>query len=153
MNDYKFGTFVFIPHGEPRTRTDQLRQQYDPLSARTSSAHITITQPLALEPSLQEITLIEKTLAQIPSFNVHLGPAIPSPNKRLLWFDVQPSEPVLHIRECLYRLGIFRTDLPLTKGFIPHMTISEKGRDPDRVASIIRTLNKQRLRGKRKLIQ
>lgn len=141
MEDYKFGTFVFLPQGELAKLTYKLREEYDPVSARTSPAHITITQPFSIQPNADQLKSIETLLGQIPSFEIEIGPVVSSPNKRLIWFDVKEKSEVLFVREKLHELKLFRTDLPLTKGFLPHMTISEKGREPEEVNSIIDTLN------------
>lgn len=141
MGDYKFGTFVFLPEGESAAITDKLRTYYDPVSARTSQAHITVTQPFSVNPNKDQIDIIETLLNKTKAFEIKVGPVITSPNKRLLWFDVDPKNEILSIRESLHELGFFRTDLPLTKGFLPHTTISEKGRDPNEVTSIIKELN------------
>jgi hypothetical protein len=70
-----------------------------------------------------------------------IGAAKTSPNKKLLWLDVAPKAPVLKVRESLHSMDLFRTDLPLTKGFLPHLTISEAAREPEENFKIIVGLN------------
>lgn len=141
MKDFKFGTLVFIPDGDLRSIVDELRREHDPISAKTSMAHITLTQPFSKAISPDEIEKIEKIVLSANRFEVNVGPATTSPNKRLLWLDVDPKEPILALREALHETGLFRVDLPLTKGFIPHMTLSESGREPDDVQAINADLN------------
>jgi 2'-5' RNA ligase len=107
----------------------------------TSPAHITLTQPFATEPTPQQVVGMKALIGKVSPFTIRIGPAITSPNKRLLWFDVNPKSEVLNLREELHAMGIFRTYLPLTKGFLPHMTISEKAREPEEVQSILVSLN------------
>lgn len=73
--------------------------------------------------------------------SAQVGPATSSPNGRLIWFDVTPKGPVLNIRDLLHETGLFRADLPLTKGFVPHLTISEAQRQPTEVTAINEQLN------------
>jgi len=141
MQDFRYGTLAFLPEGDLRKTTDKLRGEYDPVSCETSMAHITLTQPLTKAPTNIEIEQIEKLIASFAKSQIQVGPATTSPNKRLIWFDVNPKDPVLVLREALHETGLFRTDLPLTKGFIPHMTISEAGREPSEVATINEALN------------
>ncbi|WP_413583157.1 2'-5' RNA ligase family protein [Bdellovibrio sp. HCB288] len=141
MKDYRFGALAFVPTGDLRQTVDNLRNEYDPVSAKTSMAHVTLTQPFAKAPSKEDIESIERIAFVTDQFDIEVGPAVTSPNKRLLWLDISPKDPVLALRESLHETGLFRTDLPLTKGFIPHMTISEAGREPDEVQLINSTLN------------
>lgn len=143
MKDFKFGTLVFIPSGELRNKVDSLRTFYDPTSAKTSMAHITITQPFSKALTNNEIQKIQNLISNFASFEFTVGPATTSPNKKLIWLDISQKESILAIRENLHELGLFRTDLPLTKGFIPHMTISEAPRSPEEVNSINNVLNTQ----------
>lgn len=48
MKDFRFGTLVFLPAGELWEIGNRLRAQYDPSSAKTCAAHVTITQPFAI---------------------------------------------------------------------------------------------------------
>lgn len=141
MKDFRFGTLVFIPTTDLRSIVDELRREYDPQSAQTSMVHVTLTQPLSKALSKEDVDNIERIIFSTRRFDIQVGPAITSPNKKLLWLDIAPKEPILALRETLHETGLFRIDLPLTKGFIPHMTISEAGREPENVQSINTTLN------------
>jgi 2'-5' RNA ligase len=141
MKDFRFGTLVFIPSGELRKVADRHREELDFISAQTSSAHITLTQPFAVAPTPEQLAQIETLIQAHAGFEVQVGPATTSPNKKLLWLDVLPKENVLALREGLHETGLFRTDLPLTKGFIPHLTLSEHPRAPEEVQSLIRIFN------------
>ncbi len=141
MRDYRFGTMVFLPTGSVGRVGDELRSKYDPGSAKGCAAHVTITQPFAIAPKPEHIAEVKALLGSMLCFSAQIGPATTSPNKRLIWFDVNPKDAVLNIRERLHETGLFRTDLPLTRGFIPHLTISEAQKEPEDVQFIVSQLN------------
>lgn len=141
MRDYNYGTFAFIPGGDLLQTVNALRGQFDPVAAQTCVAHVSLTQPLISPVTPEQLRSIESVIRSFRSFRFEVGPVTTSPNKRLLWLDVSGKETIVKLRDALHNLGLFRTDLPLTKGFIPHMTISEAGRDPAEVSAIISDLN------------
>ncbi len=141
MNDFRFGTMVFLPSGEVLETVNRLRAEYDPISAKTCPAHVTITQPFTSAPDSIQLSKIEVLLSSSQGFQVQIGPATTSPNKRLIWLDVNPKDQFLKLREQLHEVGLFRMDLPFTMDFIPHMTISEAQREPTDVESINKQLN------------
>ena len=141
MKDFRFGTLVLLPTGDLRQISDRLRQKFDPISARTCAAHITITQPFTVTPTKQDIQKVQGLIVSFSRIKTQIGPATTSPNKRLIWLDVNPKNSVLRLRDELHETGLFRTDRPFTKGFIPHLTISENQRDPEEVVSILDDLN------------
>lgn len=141
MKDFRFGTLVYLPEGNLRSAVDRLREQYDPVSAKACAAHITLTQPFAKAPSLDDREKLQQLISAFVRTEAQAGPAVTSPNQKLLWLDVSPKKDILALRGRLHETGLFRTDLPLTKGFIPHMTISEQQRDPQEVNVILKDLN------------
>lgn len=143
QKDFQYGTLVFLPTGDVRQVADSLRNRFDPSSAKTCAAHVTITQPFTKAPNQHEITQLEKIVSSIGSIQIQLGPATTSPNQKLVWLDVSEKEKILFLRQRLHELGLFRTDLPLTKGFIPHLTISEAQRKPSEVSMMLKDLNSE----------
>lgn len=143
MKDFRYGTLVFIPDSNVKLIVDQLRAEYDSNSAQISMAHITLTQPFKKAPSKEDLQIVTQIINSFSSFEVVVGPVVTSPNKRLIWLDVSPKQKVIELRDRLHDSGLFRTDLPLTKGFIPHMTISEAGREPEEVQTISERLNER----------
>jgi 2'-5' RNA ligase len=141
MSDYKFGTLVFLPAGDLAEVSDKLRREYDPTSANSCAPHITITQPFSQNPNKEQLNTIISIIDKYSDFIVEIGPATTSPNKKMIWLDVNPKEEILRLREHLHDTGLFRTDLPLTKGFIPHLTISEELRELTAVNSILKKIN------------
>ena len=141
MKDYRFGTLAFLPKGELGRVSDQLRSRWDPASSKSCPAHITISQPFTVAPDLSQIDKIKEFLNQFKAFELQIGLVRSSPNKKLIWLDVNPKQQILQIRDGLHDLNLFRLDLPFTNGFIPHLTISEVERSPYEAKRIIDDLN------------
>jgi hypothetical protein len=94
-----------------------------------------LTQPLT-EPSTEAIASV---IAEHEQFTLTLGPATPSPNQKMIWWEVNPKTEILALRDELHRTGLFHTHLPFIHGFIPHLTISEFERSPEEVAGLCGT--------------
>lgn len=141
MVSYKFGTLVFIPRGEVFENTNHLRRQYDPSSADYSMPHMTLTQPFSIAPTLNDVKRIQDVIDKFNVFEIETGPVISSPDKRLIWIDVNPKAPFKLLRNKLHDLGLFRTDLPFTEGFTPHMTISEFGNASENMIEALDAIN------------
>jgi 2'-5' RNA ligase len=144
MEDYQFGTFVFVPKNEIFENTKNLRQKYDPASARTSMPHITLTQPFSKRPTEEHIFLIKNIITSYDKFKIETGPVISSPNNKLIWIDINPKNEIIELRNLLHHTNLFRTDLPFTNNFIPHMTVSEFGENMN-IESEIAKINKNHI--------
>lgn len=138
--DYRFGSLVFIPEGEIFTKTDELRKKYDPVSADYSMPHMTLTQPFTKAPSKEDIMVIKNIFQGHKPFIISTGPIVTSPTGNLIWVDINPKENFVNLRNELHKTGLFRTDLPFTEGFVPHMTISEFG--VDNSETLLKELNR-----------
>lgn len=143
MKSYKYGTLVFIPTGKVFNNIDLLRKEYDPESAKFSMPHMTLTQPFSKAPTESDIEKIKDIVEKYNSFEIITGPATTSPNERLIWVDVNPKKSFVELREKLHSLDLFRTDLPFTKGFVPHMTISEFGKTDNEVKEVVALINEK----------
>lgn len=125
MRDFQFGVFV-IGLPEPLAeQVDALRQQFDPASAAAAAAHITLTQPLVGEPNDVARADLGAILAEFEPFEVTVGPARAFPGSNVVYLAVEPVGPVLAMRRAAHATGLFRTDLPFTDGFVPHVTVRE----------------------------
>lgn len=140
MQDYKFGAFIYFPERAVQDQIMPYRHKYDPVSAELSAPHITITQPLRRELNNEDINDINEVLSDHQKFHIRIGPPVSSPNQKMIWLDITPKDKILGLREDLHDTGLFRTDLAFTTGFIPHLTISEAERDPDKNDAIIQKL-------------
>ena len=109
---YQYGTIVIWPPDEVRAVVNTQREKYDPVSLAYCETHITITQPLII-------------LQRFDVFTLHYGPVnsfLPYP---CIWYEIEPREKILELRQALHQTGFFNLTLPHTEGFIPHMTITE----------------------------
>ena len=131
QKEYLNGILVIWPPGKVRKVVNRQRKMYDPKSAGISEAHITLTQPLLHPLSGDEWNDLVQAASQFPPFEIQYGPLksfLPYP---CIWYEIQPVDQVLEIREALHQTGFFNLDLPHTEGFIPHMTITEQLSGPE----------------------
>ena len=122
---YTHGTLVIWPPYQVGEVVNQFRDKYDPVSQSFCGAHITITQPFLRQPSSSEWDELGEVVSSFESFEMQYGPInsfLPYP---CIFFEIQPSELVLAIRQALHATGMFNLDLPHTDDFIPHMTVTE----------------------------
>jgi 2'-5' RNA ligase len=122
---YAHGTIVIWPPDEVRQIVDAQRQAYDPASQAICGTHITVTQPLCRQLDKGEWGEILSLLKDFPSFEIVYGPLksfLPYP---CIWYEVQPVENILELRNALHGTGCFNLEMRHPKNFIPHMTITE----------------------------
>jgi len=137
------GLFIIQPPEDVSVLVNAQRKAYDPLSRSYLGAHITVTQPLSRTPSDSEWDLIEQVLGNMQPFVIHYGPLksfLPYP---CIWYDVQPAERVLAIREALHQTGFFNLDEGYIEDFIPHMTITEGQSGPEVTNELLEKLQKE----------
>jgi 2'-5' RNA ligase len=125
LADFRFGVFVIALPEPLGARVEALRRRFDPASARIAPPHISVTQPLAEEPNDIGRADLGALLAEFPPFEIRVGPARAFPGSTVVYLAVEPGEPVLAMRAAAHATGLFRTDLPYTEGFVPHVTIRE----------------------------
>jgi 2'-5' RNA ligase len=125
---YRHGTLLLLPPPTLGRAVDALRERHDPPSHRICRAHITLTQPLLapLEPAGADA--VRAVLADQAPFEVRYGP-VERLGPRVVVLRIEPRETLLGLRERLHALDLFDLTLPFTEGFVPHMTISERGVD------------------------
>jgi 2'-5' RNA ligase len=122
---YQYGTLVIWPPDQVRKAVNRQRETYDPDSAAICEAHITLTQPLLDSLTESGLEIIQEVAGGFQAFEIHYGPLrsfLPYP---CIWYEIQPAEKVLTMREALHQTGLFNLSLEHTEGFIPHMTITE----------------------------
>jgi 2'-5' RNA ligase len=125
LADYRFGVFVIALPEPFRAQVDALRRRFDPASAGVAPPHVSVTQPLAEEPNDVARADLGAVLAEFPPFEIRVGPARAFPGSTVVYLAVEPGEPILALRAAAHATGLFRTDLPFTEGFVPHITIRE----------------------------
>jgi 2'-5' RNA ligase len=122
---YQFGTLVIWPPDEVREVVNSQRERYDPVSQSYCEAHISVTQPLLTWLDNEAWERMGKSLVEFASFEITYGPLnsfLPYP---CIWYEVNPQERVLELRNALHRMGYFNLELKHPKDFIPHLTITE----------------------------
>jgi len=122
---YKFGTLVIWPPDALREIVNLQRERIDPVSESYCEAHISVTQPFSKYLDDEEWDRLETILSSIVSFEISYGPLktfFPYP---CIWYEIQPAEKILEIRDVLHQTNYFNLDMEHPKNFIPHMTITE----------------------------
>jgi len=122
---YRFGTLVIWPPEGVRGIVNAQREQYDPVSQSICQAHITVTQPFSRPLEEDEWKQIKALISGFQSFEIHYGPLrsfLPYP---CIWYEIQPVEKVLALRNALHETGFFNLQMEHPENFIPHMTITE----------------------------
>ncbi len=122
---YVHGTFVIWPPDPVRATVNQLRQSYDPVSQAICEAHITLTQPFLNTPTEGEWETLAGITSGLAPVEIAYGPLnafFPNP---VIYYEIQPVERLLEMRHLMHATGLFNLKLPYTKGFVPHMTVTE----------------------------
>jgi 2'-5' RNA ligase len=140
---YAPGLFVILPPDPIRSIVDAQRETYDPISQSYIGSHITVTQPFLKEPTKKDWDLCVQSLERIKPFVIQYGPLksfLPYP---CIWYDIQPAEIVLEIREALHQTGLFNLQEGYIEDFIPHMTITEGQSSPEVTSALLEELQKE----------
>ena len=131
LEEFRFGVFVIALPEALRTVIAELRERFDPPAAAIAAPHITVTQPLAEAPNDIARADLGALLAEVPPFDVRIGPATAFADSTVVYLAVEPADPILALRSAAHATGLFRTDLPFTDGFVPHVTIREMAGEGD----------------------
>jgi len=123
---YRHGTLLLLPPEPLRATLDPLRRRHDPASAQMCTAHITLTQPFVAPLSDADVHAIAEVVRGHAPFDVVLGP-VERLAPDVVVLRVEPRHRVLSLRQRLHALGLFDLSLPFTEGFVPHLTLSERG--------------------------
>jgi len=144
---YQFGTIAIWPPDEVREVVNLQREEYDPVSRAYCEAHITVTEPFIRRPSSQDWARIEEALLSFHPFEVRYGPLntfLPYP---CIWYEIEPKELVIGIRNALHQTGLFRLESKHAANFMPHMTITEGLSGPKVDDSLLRRLQRESGKG------
>jgi 2'-5' RNA ligase len=125
LADDRYGVFVIALPEPLRSDVAALRERFDPVSAALAPPHITVTQPLAAAPNDIARADLGAVIAEIAPFDVHVGPAAAFAGSSVVYLAVEPADAVLALRSAAHRTGLFRLDMPLSEGFVPHVTVRE----------------------------
>jgi 2'-5' RNA ligase len=125
LRELRFGVFVIALPDPLLSMVAALRERFDPTSAASAPPHITVTQPLAEEPNDIGRADLGALLADYEPFEVTVGPARAFAGSPVVYLAVQPAAPILAIRDTAHATRLFRTELPHTDDFVPHVTVRE----------------------------
>ncbi|OYD16993.1 hypothetical protein CH330_01230 [candidate division WOR-3 bacterium JGI_Cruoil_03_51_56] len=143
---YLPGALVIIPPGPVRQRIGRLRRKYDSNPVGLVPVHITVTQPFRHQPTGEESDIVMRILVRFQPFKLRYGPLrtfLPYP---CIWYEIQPAEKIIKLRRALHASGLFNTDLSHTRGFVPHMSITDgtpDSEDTERIYNRIRNRVRQ----------
>jgi len=122
---YAHGAFYIFPPESVGRPVDELRSRYDARSAKYSSAHISLSEPLAAPLSESQREEIVHELACIEPFEVHYGPLrnfAPYPG---VAYTITPETSFVALRNALHATSAF-LDVDLNSESVPaHMTVAE----------------------------
>jgi hypothetical protein len=125
QRDYWFGLILILPPEKIRTSIDALRHQFDPESAATCPAHISLSDPLSGEMTQEHTREIRHILSSIDPFTLHFEKPHASPERAGVSYPITPQEPIDALKDALHTVSVFN-DQPYGRRGIPaHMTIAE----------------------------
>jgi 2'-5' RNA ligase len=130
QRDYRYGTLVINPPPTLASALDPIRERFDPASSAHIGAHITLTPPLATEPSSDDEERVRAAIRSVAAMRLQLDRPTRFSGSSVVYLPVVPTRRLLKLREVLLATGLFRLDLPHTTDFVPHLTLSEFGTEP-----------------------
>jgi 2'-5' RNA ligase len=125
QREYRYGAlFIFPPPGiiEP---IDELRRRYDPASARSCQAHISLSEPLRgplTEDHLREITA---SLSTVEPFEIRYGPLTVYAPYPGIAYAIEPEDQFMSLRKAVHSTSNFRNGPFERQDIPPHMTVAE----------------------------
>ena len=125
QRDYLRGLILILPPDEVSGPIDALRQRYDPRSAASCGAHISLSDPLNVEMSEARAEEVCRILRRIEPFTLRYGKPRASPLRAGVSCPVTPQEPVDALKAALHTASVYASE-PYGRRDIPaHMTIAE----------------------------
>ena len=114
---------------------DPIRMRLDPVSAERIGAHITVTPPFSRALGPPDEARVGSVVGSMQPLDLQLGQPRRFEGSSVIYLPVVDPTPVLTLRAALLATGLFRMDLPHTTDFVPHLTLSEFGTNPDAAAN------------------
>lgn len=122
---YYYGAFYIFPPEEVMTMVDKLREQYDPQSAKTCRAHISLSEPLVKAIKSSDVDSLRLDLSEVEPFQIHYGPLRTHPPYPGVTYTITPEEQFDRLRKVIHGNQLFQ-DVELKRSkIVPHMTIAE----------------------------
>lgn len=139
QRSYRCGALVIVPPADIAEPADALRRQFDSVSAAIFRAHITLTRPFARDPTAADLQRVADTVRNLPQHTLSLGAPTRFPDSAVVYLPVHPAQTLAALRAALLATGLFQVDPRGSDSFVPHLTLSEFGEDPEAVLNAART--------------
>jgi 2'-5' RNA ligase len=125
QREYRFGAFYIFPPGDVITPIDAMRNAYDPTSATTCQAHVSLSEPLPRPLTADDQLELATILRKVDPFVVRYGPVRSFPPYPGVAYAISPEEPFRALRSAIHDAGAFDGVSLRREGIAPHMTIAE----------------------------
>lgn len=125
QREYRYGAlFIFPPPGviEP---IDALRLLYDPPSAQSCQAHISLSEPLRRPLTDAAVDELRDVLAQVEPFTIEYGPLRTFPPYPGVTLTVGPEDRFMALRARVHTTSSFAGSPFERRNIAPHITIAE----------------------------
>lgn len=127
QHGYRYGIFLILPPPEVSEAVNALRAKYDPESARTCEAHISLSRPLQTPLTQDGLNDVVRVLHEVKPLTMQYGPLITYPPHPGVAFDISPKEEFEALRVRLHSTSPFIGSSFSRDTIPPHMTIAELG--------------------------
>jgi hypothetical protein len=125
QRDYRFGLLLIMPPKNISEKTDPLRAKYDPRSHAICPTHISVSDPLRCEMTMNFHSEIRHILNSIEPFTLHFYKPHASAERAGIAFPISPQEPINHLKQALHSATIFDGKIYRRRPIPAHMTIAE----------------------------
>src|SRR5581483_6333165 len=123
--EYRFGAFYIFPPAGVIEPVDALRQVYDPRSARSCQAHISLSEPLLGPLADDQIEELQAALSSFEPFEIRYGPVRSMPPYPGVVYAIEPESTFMQLRAVVHATSIFRGSAFSRRDIAPHTTIAE----------------------------
>jgi 2'-5' RNA ligase len=125
QRDYRLGLILIMPPEEVAVQINPLRAKYDPRTYAYCPAHITLSDPLGLEMTVERDAEIVRILTSVQPFMLHFDEPHASRERGGVAYPIRPREPIDALRAALHQASVFTRPPYYTRTVAPHMTIAE----------------------------
>jgi hypothetical protein len=125
QHDYRFGVVLVLPPAHVAAPIDALRQVYDPKSHAICSAHISVSDPLPRQLSVDARKEIQALLRTVEPFEVHYGTPTASAQPPGVAYPVTPRERFDELKRIIHQASVFEGVVYRRREIPAHMTIAE----------------------------
>src|SRR6266849_2511773 len=107
QKEYRYGAlYMFSPAGVIES-VDELRSRYDPESAQTAQAHVSLSEPLLGPLTELQLNELRHALTHIQPLRVHYGPLRSFPPYPGVTYAITPEEPFMKLKSVVHSTSMF----------------------------------------------